>query len=101
MCSMCSPTHEIGNGEGGESGESNLLRVGEDVELPHHPVPVGEKVEGGSGQVGQRQAEEADVDPLAEPLPEEHGHVESVAHLLLSLIMIMRRLAGFTGFTGR
>ena len=50
------------------------------MELPHHRLHVDEEVVRGDDQVGQRQAEEADVDPLAEPLPEEHGHVESVAH---------------------
>ena len=50
------------------------------MELRHHPIPAEQEVESGDGQVGQRQAEEADVDPLAEPLSEEHGYVESVSH---------------------
>ena len=74
------PTHEFVYDEGGRGGDANLLRVGEEVELRHHRVPVEKEVESADDQVGQRQAEEADVDPLAEPLPEEHGHVESVAH---------------------
>ena len=74
------PTDEFGGDEGYQGGESNLLRVGEDLELSDQQVPVEKEVESADDQVGQRQAEEADVDPLAEPLPEEHGHVESVAH---------------------
>ena len=74
------PTDEFGGDEGYQGGESNLLRVGEDLELSDQPVPVEKEVESADDQVGQRQAEEADVDPLSEPLPEEHGHVESVAH---------------------
>ena len=75
-----SPTHEFGQDEGDNGGDANFLRVGEEVELRHHRVPVKNEIESGDDQVCQRQAEEADVDPLAEPLPEEHGHVESVAH---------------------
>ena len=74
------PTDEFGGDEGYQGGESNLLRVDEDLELSDQPIPGDEEVVSADDQVGQRQAEEADVDPLAEPLPEEHGHVESVAH---------------------
>ena len=74
------PTDEFSVDEGYQGGESNLLRVDEDLELSDQPIPGDEGVVNAYDQVGQSQAEEADVDPLAEPLPEEHGHVESVAH---------------------
>ena len=73
------PTHEFGHDEGDEVGDA-LLRVSKEVELRHHPVPAEQEAKEGDDQVGQRQAEEADIDPLAEPLPEEHRQDESVAH---------------------
>ena len=73
------PTHDFGHDEGDRGWDANL-RVSNEVELCHHPVPVEQEEEEGDDQVGHRQAKEADFDPLAEPLPEEHGHVESVAH---------------------